>query len=87
MKKSDVTCFECGAGYRWIELTSRSGTKGEFRCLVCDNLLETFDGSRQVAQQCSRENIRKFLVGPWDVAIVPWLRNREVRLNRRVNRT
>jgi hypothetical protein len=34
MKKSEVTCFECGAGYRRIELNSRPGTKGEFRCLV-----------------------------------------------------
>ena len=48
-EKSDVTRSECGAGYRRIELTSGSGTRGEFRCLVCDNLLEAFDGSRQVA--------------------------------------
>jgi hypothetical protein len=40
MKKSDVTCSECGAGYRRIELISRPGTRGEFRCLVCDNLLD-----------------------------------------------
>ena len=49
MKKSDVTCPECGAGYRRIELTSRLGTKGKFRCLVCDHLLETFDGLCEVA--------------------------------------
>jgi hypothetical protein len=69
-EKVRVTCFECGAGYRRIELNSRPVTKGEFHCLVCDNLLETFDGSRQVALRLtgSRENIRKFLVGPWDVA-------------------
>ena len=49
MRKSDVTCPECGAGYRRIELASMPGTKGEFRCLTCDHLLETFDGSTEVA--------------------------------------
>jgi hypothetical protein len=49
MKKSDVICSVCGAGYRRIELTSTPGTRGEVRCLVCNHLLETFDGSRQVA--------------------------------------
>jgi transposase-like protein len=49
MKKSDVTCPNCHAGYRRIELTSRSGTKGEFRCLLCDQVLETFDGSSDIA--------------------------------------
>jgi len=34
MKKSDVTCPECCAGYRRIELISRPGDGGEFRCLV-----------------------------------------------------
>jgi transposase-like protein len=49
MKKSDVTCPNCHAGYRRIELTSRSGAKGEFRCLLCDHVLETFDGSSDIA--------------------------------------
>jgi hypothetical protein len=49
MKKSDVSCPNCHAGYRRIELTTRSGTKGEFRCLLCDQILETFDGSSEVA--------------------------------------
>ncbi|HLJ00079.1 MAG TPA: hypothetical protein VKT76_10205 [Bradyrhizobium sp.] len=49
MKKSDVTCPACGAGYRRIELTSRSGTKGEFRCVLCNHILETFNGSTEVA--------------------------------------
>ena len=34
--------------YRRIELTSRAGTKGEFRCLLCDHLLEDFDGKTEV---------------------------------------
>jgi predicted Zn finger-like uncharacterized protein len=49
MRKSDVTCPECSAGYRRVELTSKPGTRGEFRCLVCDHLLEVFDGSTEVA--------------------------------------
>lgn len=49
MKKSDVTCPECQAGYRRIELQSKPGTLGQFRCLTCDHLLETFDGSANVA--------------------------------------
>jgi transposase-like protein len=49
MKKSDLTCPECKAGYRRIELTSKRGAKGEFHCLVCNRVLEVFDGSTDVA--------------------------------------
>ena len=49
MRKSDVTCPECKAGYRRIELASGPGTNGEFRCRICDHLLESLDGSREVA--------------------------------------
>ena len=49
MRKSDVTCPKCKAGYRRIELVSGSRTNGEFRCLVCDRVLEVFDGSAEVA--------------------------------------
>jgi len=45
MRKSDVT----KAGYRRIELVSRPGTKGEFHCLLCDYVLEVFDGLTEVA--------------------------------------
>jgi len=47
--KSDVACPECKAGYRRIELVSKKGTKGEFHCLICSHLLETFDGLTEVA--------------------------------------
>jgi hypothetical protein len=30
-------------------LTSKNGAKGEFHCLVCDHLLEVFDGSTEIA--------------------------------------
>ena len=49
MRKSDVICPECGAGYSRVELLSRPGAKGEFHCLACDHLLEVFDGSTEVA--------------------------------------
>lgn len=49
MRKSDVTCPKCHAGYRRIELASRPGTKGEFRCLLCDEVIEVFDGLTEVA--------------------------------------
>jgi hypothetical protein len=49
MKKSDLTCPTCHARYRRIELTSRPGVKGEYCCLLCNEVLETFDGSTDVA--------------------------------------
>jgi transposase-like protein len=49
MKKSDVICPKCKAGYRRIELMSRPGIRGEFRCLTCNHVLEVFDGSHEVA--------------------------------------
>ena len=49
MKKGDIICPECRAGYRRIELANRNGTRGEYRCLLCDHTLEVFDGSSEVA--------------------------------------
>jgi ssDNA-binding Zn-finger/Zn-ribbon topoisomerase 1 len=49
MKKSDVTCPDCSAGFRRIELSSQEGEPGEYRCPICDELLEVFDGSTEVA--------------------------------------
>ena len=50
MKKSDVQCPDCGAGYRRIELASRPGTPGSrYTCLVCYRVLEAFDGEHEVA--------------------------------------
>jgi hypothetical protein len=49
MRRSEIICPECRAGYRRIELISRAGTKGKFHCLLCDHLLEVFDGSTEVA--------------------------------------
>jgi transposase-like protein len=49
MKKGDVTCPDCFAGYRRIELESREGHSGYYKCLVCARVLEVFDGTREVA--------------------------------------
>jgi transposase-like protein len=49
MIKDDVTCPECGAGFRRIELSSQQGGKGAYRCPACDEVLEVFDGSKLVA--------------------------------------
>jgi len=49
MRKGDVICPRCNAGYRRIELASRSGSAGAFRCPLCDEILEVFDGSSEIA--------------------------------------
>jgi hypothetical protein len=49
MKKSDVICPKCHAGYRRIELATRRGIPGEYRCLLCEQVLEVFDGSTEIA--------------------------------------
>jgi hypothetical protein len=43
-----VTCPQCGAGFRRLELTSQPGTKGEYDCPVCDTPMEIFDGDHLV---------------------------------------
>ena len=49
MKKSDIQCPDCSAAYRRIELVSRPGKPGSYRCVVCNRHLETLDGSHEVA--------------------------------------
>ena len=49
MTKGDIICPECRAGFRRIELHSRKGLVREFRCPLCNCLLETSDGSTEIA--------------------------------------
>jgi predicted Zn finger-like uncharacterized protein len=49
MKRGDVICPQCHAGFRRIELASRPGTAREFRCPLCQQVLEISDGSTEVA--------------------------------------
>jgi hypothetical protein len=64
MKKSDLTCPSCSAGYRRIELTSRPGVKGEYRCLLCNEVLEKFDGSTDVAIRLTVQPEKTFEIQP-----------------------
>jgi predicted Zn finger-like uncharacterized protein len=63
MRKSDITCPKCKAGYRRIELATGPGKRGEFRCLVCNHLLELFDGSHEVAIRLTVQPRRKLNIG------------------------
>jgi hypothetical protein len=49
MRKSSVTCHECGAGFSRIELTSQPGFEGQYHCPACDAVLEAFNGCNFVA--------------------------------------
>jgi hypothetical protein len=49
MRESDIICPKCHAGYRRIEFATRKGKRGEYRCLICDYVLEIFDGSTEIA--------------------------------------
>ena len=49
MTKTDVICPQCRAGFRRIELSSRRGTRGAYHCPICDQSLEAFDGSKEIA--------------------------------------
>jgi transposase-like protein len=49
MRSSDFICPKCSAGYRRIEVASGKRTKGAYRCLLCDHVLEVFDGLTEVA--------------------------------------
>ena len=60
MKTHDVTCPKCKVGFRRVELSFEPTTKGEYRCPACDEILETFDGSKCVAY---RLTVQPALVG------------------------
>jgi transposase-like protein len=60
MRTSDVTCPKCNAGYRRIELATRKGAPGDYRCLLCDEVLEVSDGSKEVAVRLTVQPARRF---------------------------
>jgi hypothetical protein len=49
MRKGDVQCPHCGAGYRKIEISSMKGEAAEYRCQICNSPLETLSGQNYVA--------------------------------------
>jgi hypothetical protein len=59
MLKRDVTCPECGAGFRRLELETTQGTAGEYHCPACDALLEQFDGRHLVAYRLTIQPLVK----------------------------
>ena len=61
MKKSDIICPNCNAGYRRVELSSGKVSTGEFRCLLCDHVLEVFDGTAEVAIRLTVQPEKTFL--------------------------
>jgi len=58
MEKTDAICPNCHAGFQRIELSSRHGTKGEYRCPVCDHVIEVIDGSREIAYRLTVRPVR-----------------------------
>ena len=55
MKKGEVTCPKCGAGFRKVELSSAKGEPGEYRCPVCYSSLEIFNGDSTVAYRLTNQ--------------------------------
>jgi transposase-like protein len=49
MKTTDVKCPDCPASYRRVELKPKQGVPGVFRCSLCGRVLESLDGSKEVA--------------------------------------
>ncbi|WP_225117229.1 zinc-ribbon domain-containing protein [Bradyrhizobium sp. BRP22] len=60
MLKSDVQCPRCEAGYRRIEVESLPGRPGEFRCLVCNEVLERYSGTPYVAHRLTVQPEKMF---------------------------
>ena len=58
VRKADVTCVCCGAGFRRLELWSEPGATGEYHCPVCDHLLEAFDGTNLIAYRLTIQPVR-----------------------------
>jgi uncharacterized protein YlaI len=58
MKRNDIICPECKAGFHRIELASRRGTPGQFHCPICDAVLEVSDGSKEVAYRLTVAPVR-----------------------------
>jgi rubredoxin len=60
MKKSDIQCPKCDAGYRRIEVSTLQGTPGEYRCLICNYVLEPFDGRTHIAYRLTVQPEKTF---------------------------
>jgi hypothetical protein len=58
MKKTDVTCSECGAGFVRIEIDAATdGSQGVYHCSACGHLLEqVLDGKLVAYRMTVRPN-------------------------------
>lgn len=61
MKKGDITCSECGAGFRRLELDSEPPNTGEYRCPACGELVERFEGNAFVAYRLTIQPSTKYI--------------------------
>ena len=61
------------AGFRRLELSSQPGEKGEYRCPVCDNSLEVFDGSKLVVSEAALAS-RGLMTWSADITADDWKR-------------
>jgi predicted Zn finger-like uncharacterized protein len=60
MQKSDVQCPNCEAGYRRIEVSSLRGEPGDFRCLICNQVLEGLTGTTHIAYRLTVQPEKTF---------------------------
>ena len=59
MKRDDAICPQCHAGFRRIEVESGVGVEGEYRCPLCNHLLEQFTGATQVAYRLTIPPVKR----------------------------
>jgi hypothetical protein len=61
MKKTDVTCSECGAGFVRVEIDATANApQGAYHCSACGHLLEQFLDGKIVAY---RMTVRPTIIG------------------------
>jgi hypothetical protein len=68
MRKSDVTCPKCKAGYCRLELVSKKGIRGDYRCLFCDHVLEVMKGCTEIAIRLTVQP-RQFFEGDRNLSV------------------
>ena len=59
MHTNDVTCSNCGAGFKRIELSFVTGEKGEISCTECSTVLEVLDGTKLIAYRMTVQPLKK----------------------------
>lgn len=65
MKTSDVTCPQCGAGFRRLELTSERGLQGKYYCPACGTLIEELGTAQLVLYRLTVQPSTKAIRNQW----------------------